>query len=228
MTQSWHRQLLFSILSVGLVIALGACTEVRRTAPERTATEQLLISTAIDEAVQRLEFSVPAGASVYFETRYIESYDSAYLIGEVRAALARQVSALSQTVEGADVIVEVRVGAASINRRRDYVGLGGFELPIPLSDSVHIPELVFAEDRNRTGIAKLSSVTYRVAKGQTEKNHIQIGESGPVYGLSWVDKTSILGIGWRRQNLLPDSLPDDLRRDGRDGDRTRDSVNESS
>ncbi|MEQ8604143.1 MAG: hypothetical protein RIB45_12575 [Marivibrio sp.] len=183
-----------------LALTTAACTEVRRTAPERAATEQLLISTAADQAVEKLEIDAPDGASVFLDAQYHESYDAAYVLGAVRERIARQGFRLRPTRAAADYVVELRSGALSVNRRRDFVGVGGFEAPVPLSEAVEIPELALFESLDRTGVAKLAVAVYRRADGAL------VSQTGPVYGLSWLEKNQLFGVGWRDENLLPERV----------------------
>jgi len=200
------RPIIRAALCVILAAAVGACTEVRRTAPERTATEQLLISTAADQAIEKLEIDAPDRASIFLDAQYYKSYDEGYVLAAVRERLAAQGHRLAAEREAAEYVVELRAGALSINRRRDFVGVGGFEAPIPLSEAVEIPELAIFESLDRTGLAKLAFAVYRRADGKL------ISETGSVYGLSWLDKDQLLGVGWRDENLLPERVEERRRK----------------
>lgn len=190
------RVLLCSTL---LTISIG-CTEIRETAPDRTANEQLLISTAADRAIERLTFGLPANAQVLLRTAHFESYDETYVVGGVRQKLAREGARLVDSRDQADFIVELRSGALSINQRRDYIGFGGFEVPVPLSEAVQLPLASFYEENNQTGLAKLVATTYE-AETQTF-----FYSSGPVFGISWIDKSTLLGVGWRDTNVVPEKF----------------------
>jgi len=49
------------MLSLLSALALSGCSTMRETAPDRSAREQLLISTAADRAAERLNLKIPAG-----------------------------------------------------------------------------------------------------------------------------------------------------------------------
>lgn len=193
-------------IAVALSAALAGCTEVRRTQPDRTATEQLLISTAADNAVEKLEIGAPEGAAVFLDTQYYKSYDEGYVLGAVRERLAEQGMRLVGSRQKAEYAVEIRSGALSINQRRDFAGFGGFEAPIPLSEAVEIPELAVFESLDRTGLAKMALATYSLPDGRL------VSETGPVYGLSWLDKNQLFGVGWRDENLLPEDVEERRRK----------------
>jgi hypothetical protein len=54
-------------------LSLGGCTTVGLTEPGQTATEQLLISTAIDHLVGQPDRVVPAGSKVFVDPRYFDN-----------------------------------------------------------------------------------------------------------------------------------------------------------
>lgn len=193
------------MISLAGLAGVSACTEVRETSPERTANEQLLISTAADEAIERLNFGLPQDAEVYLETRYLESYDRDYVIAALRSEVAKQSAALVSNREEASHVVEVRAGALSTNKRTDYVGFGGFEVPVPFSEAVTLPLASLYKDYSRTGIAKLAATTYAAESGAL------VHAAGPVYGLSWVDRNQVLGVGWWDNNLLPRKIDEEMR-----------------
>lgn len=196
----------YAITSVVLLsAALGGCTDVRQTNPDRTANEQLLISTAADKAIAQMNFAGLEGESVFLDTEFFESYDKPYVVGTFRSRIAEQGGFLAADRKKADYIVEVRSGALSINQELFYVGIGGFEVPIPLSEAVDLPLATVYEDFDRTAIAKFGAVTLSAEDGRL------IESVGPVYGLAWMDKDAILGFGWDTANTLPKSIQDNPR-----------------
>ena len=54
------------------LLLLAACSLTRESNPPRTATEELLISTAIDRAVEGLKLDIPKSTSVYLDTSDFE------------------------------------------------------------------------------------------------------------------------------------------------------------
>ena len=68
-----------------LCLALAGCGTTKWTDTRRSATEQLLISNAMDRAVSRLDFRALAGKKVYLDAKPLQSAtDSAYLISCLR------------------------------------------------------------------------------------------------------------------------------------------------
>ena len=67
-----------------LAVSLTACSFPRETEPERTATEQLLFSTAMDRVGAALALEMNKETKVYVEEKYAEGTDAKYLIATIR------------------------------------------------------------------------------------------------------------------------------------------------
>ena len=74
------------ILLVPLLCALG-CTAVRETQPERTATEQLIISSAVVDAARQIKADAVAGKKVVVDVTYLKTVDVEFTQGELRDRL---------------------------------------------------------------------------------------------------------------------------------------------
>ena len=91
---------------------LTGCGTTGTSNTQRTATEQLLISDAIDRTVQAINFSTLAGESVYFDERHLyEAVDNGYLISSLRQHLLASGCILKDDREAATYVVEPRAGA---------------------------------------------------------------------------------------------------------------------
>jgi hypothetical protein len=191
------------LAALSAVLILAGCTDVHRTEPDRTANEQLLISKAADEAADQLDFTAVAGQRVYVDSSNFESLDKGYAISRIRTAILAHGGKLANERRGADLIAEISSGALSINRKSFLVGLPALELPVPTTESVALPEFAIFKQADRTGLAKFAATLYEADTGQLVAN------PDPAYGLSWLDRSSIFGIGWTDDNLLPPEVPDD-------------------
>src|ERR1700744_295083 len=98
------------LLTFGLLL-LGGCTTEKTTDTARSATEQLLLSTAIDHALQSINLKILAHRKVFLDATYFDSYDSKYVLGTIRDALSRDGAILEDTAAASDIIVEARSGA---------------------------------------------------------------------------------------------------------------------
>ena len=124
------------------MLALSACTTVRETIPQRSATEQLLISTAVDRAVDGMDLKIPAGTKVFLEAGQLDSSDGKYAAGAIKERLLRSGANLVTDAGRADAIVEVRAGALSIDDKKTVVGTDTFNLPVPFAgEAVTVPQI---------------------------------------------------------------------------------------
>lgn len=117
---------------LAMVLGLAGCTTARETNPARTATEQLLVSTAADHAADRLELGLPKDTKVFLDAQYFEGTDQKYAISTIRDQLLKQGDRLVADKGNADAIVEIRAGALSVDQDTTLLGIPSFDIPIPL------------------------------------------------------------------------------------------------
>src|SRR4051794_6454306 len=100
-----------------LAIFLAGCGTTRWTDTKRTATEQMLVSDAIDRAVSRIDFRLLAGKDVFLETAYLgEAVDKEYLTGTLRQQMVSNGCILKEKRDQATFVVEVRAGTVGTDR----------------------------------------------------------------------------------------------------------------
>src|ERR1035441_4077829 len=88
--RAWRKgRILLGATAAAALLAGGGCTQTILTAPQRSATEQLLLSTAAERAIVSTNLSLFDGKKVFFDASYFESYDGKYAIGTIRDALSR-------------------------------------------------------------------------------------------------------------------------------------------
>jgi hypothetical protein len=190
-------------LCLAVTLALCGCTTERQTDPARTATEQLLISTAADRAANKLALQIPRNSQVFVDAADFEGVDSKYAIAAIRAHLIENGAKLVDDRAKADTIVEIRAGALSVNQDQMLVGIPQITLPIPLAGQLSTPEIALFKRDRRQGLAKFTAVGYRAADGS------MIASSEPDYGQShethWV---VLLLVGWTTSDIGPEDDPD--------------------
>src|SRR5829696_6091108 len=130
-----------TILSTAAMLCLTACTQTGLTTPKRSATEQLLISTAADRALAQVDFSIVHGKKVYVDRSYYDSKDEDYVIGTIRDFVSTNAGLLVGEVEEADLVIEPRSGALSIDSSSSLIGMPSSAAPIPIAGSVSLPEV---------------------------------------------------------------------------------------
>src|SRR5690348_16523070 len=123
----------FAVAAMLGALLLGGCSTVRDSQPPRTATEEMLISAAADRAAKALQPHFAPGAKVFVDAQYFEGTDDKYAISAIRDSLARKGAHLVSDQKTADLVVEIRSGAQSIDQNSLLIGLPSLNLPIPLT-----------------------------------------------------------------------------------------------
>lgn len=191
-------------------LLLAGCTTTRVTEPYQTATEQLLVSSAVDHAIDNLKPPIPRGSKVYVDTEFFDGASGGndvvlprYAIGAVRDLILRDGGDLVDERTAADLVVELRNGGQAIDHKTVLVGLPTIPVPAPLTGTVQTPELSLFKRDEQHGISKLALTVYGAKSG------VLAGSTGPIYGDSHDTHWTVLLIfGWDRQNILPEDIPE--------------------
>jgi hypothetical protein len=189
----WPRLTLIAALVAHGAGMLSGCGTTRSSDTQRTATEQLLISDAIDRAVQTVTFNSLAGQSVYLDdSRLGDVVDKDYLVSTLRQHLLASGCALRDDRDAADFIVEARVGSVGTDRNDLLFGVPSMNVPqiFPLQPApAAIPEIPFAKRRDQRGIVKLAVFAYHRESG------LPVWQSGLALQESSSNDVWILGAG---------------------------------
>lgn len=189
----------FALIAVILtILALygAGCASEEETNPPRSATEQLLLSTAADRALSTVNFNIFSGQSIYLDFTYFDSYDAKYAEGEIRDALNRAGALLMPDAKSADVIIEARSGAYSIDTNSVFFGIPAIPIPIPTEATVPVtPRVAFYERDSQDSYAKIALLAY------ANKSRAHIYSSGTLDGHSYHTYRSLLVISWWRTDI---------------------------
>ncbi|MEX2172854.1 MAG: DUF6655 family protein [Pirellulaceae bacterium] len=139
----------------------------------RLATEQLIVSDAVDQAVAAIDFSPLSGSKVYFDTKYLDGVkltpvgNVEYVVSSLRQQMAAYDCRLQDKPEEADFIVEARVGVMSHDSQELTYGIPGsaalstasvfLAAPIP---APAMPELSLGRRNHQQGTAKIGVFAY--------------------------------------------------------------------
>jgi hypothetical protein len=176
----------------------------------RSATEQLLLSTAADRAMQSLDLGVFAGKKVYVDATYFDSYDPKNALGTVRDALNSAGALLVASATNAEYVVEARSGALSIDYDQTLIGMPSTGVPIPLAGTFNIPEIALYKSQKQASTAKFALLAYSRVTGE------HYSSKGPLVGKSYNNYYKFLGfITWtltdlpekKREKRHPESEP---------------------
>lgn len=188
-------------LALGL-LALAGCTDQTVTEPPRSATEELLVSAAVDRAAERLATALPARRltrPLYLDPVNLDSPDGRYAVGAVREALLRHGVRVVDERRQATYVLELRSGALSIDENSVLVGVPS--LSVPLIQGLSTPEIALFSEELHQGVVKLAATAFDPESGAL------VAASGPSYGFSHkAEWTALLVVSWTTSDLTVDEL----------------------
>jgi hypothetical protein len=170
----------------------------------RLATEQLVVSEAIDKAVASIDFTPLSGRKVYFDTQYIEGTNLGsnanikYAISSLRQQMMAYDVRLQEKPETAEFIVEGRIGVLANDGYEVTYGIPGnaaavsatvlLSTPVPVPQP-GFPELSLGRRNHQAGTAKIGLFAYdRVTREP-------VWQAGVKTASSNVRDTWFLGLG---------------------------------
>ncbi len=185
----------FVVACLAGVWLLACCTSTKMTTTARSATEQLLLSTATDHALQKIGLEMFAGRTVFLDATYFDSYDPKYVLGSVRDALSRAGARLVDNVTNAEIVMEVRSGALVLDQTETIFGLPSLGVPIPLAGTVQTPEIAFYKSETQRSYGKFALLSYN------RQSSAHTYSSGPLDGKSFDRHARVLFVAWHRTDV---------------------------
>ncbi len=174
-----------TLIAILLVSVAVGCTSTSTSNTARTAKEQLLLSNAVDQSLDKVDFSPMYGQKIHLEDKYLDCVDKAYILGSVRHRVLRAGGVLAAGADDADIVMEMRSGGVGTDTTNAFVGIPEFTLPGMMT----LPEIRFAERKTQYGYSKLGLVIYDAKTRQV------LGDGGVAMAQSDDNNWSILGVG---------------------------------
>ncbi len=191
-------------LALGLVYAIAGCGTTR----SFTATDQLLLSDAIDATVAKIDFSPLTGKKVFLDITYMKMLkapnnllDTDYVISSLRQGMIAENVLLVDTKDEAELIAEARVGTMGLDGHNVTYG-------VPASSSLSgagaltgasipaLPEMSVGRREAKLGAAKVAVFAY------VKASHEPYWQSGIARSSSTSRDTWFLGIGpWQEGTI---------------------------
>ncbi|TWU44053.1 hypothetical protein Q31b_15880 [Novipirellula aureliae] len=192
------RRILLNIVWVIGGVLLSGCGTTR----ERDATEQLVLSNAVDRSISAIDFRPMTGRKVYLDTSYLKEVkgssfvNAAYITSALRQQIAGAGCLLQDSSEQADLIIEPRVGTLGSDDHRVTFGipennsLSSAASLLPNAPSIpSIPEIAVARRDAREAAAKIAAFAY---DRETRK---AVWQSGVRQSIASAKDTYVLGVG---------------------------------
>jgi hypothetical protein len=184
------------LLLIGLM-ALG-CGTTRQTDTTRSATEMLLLSQAIDNSVNRLDFTPLKGKTVFFEEKCLDGVtDKGYLASSIRCKLLGDGCILVEEKAKANYVVEARAGCVGTDKHSLLLGVPQMNLPTILpGQPPMIPEIPLVKRTDQEGVAKIAVFAYNRLTGKA------VWQSGVQESVSTSKDVWVFGTGPFRQGSV--------------------------
>jgi hypothetical protein len=193
-----RRTIESSIWLMLLVSIMTGCGTTR----EKLATEQLLLSDAVDVAVSRIDFSPLRGEKVFLDDTYVKQIKGSgfvnadYIVSSIRQQMLAAGCLIQETRDQADYVAEARVGALGSDAHEFNFGLAGSQgisqaaslvsggIPLPV-----LPEISLARRTDDSAATKVAVFAYH------RESREPVWQSGLSVARSRANSRWVLGAG---------------------------------
>ena len=191
-----RRNSWFALAIASLSASILGCSSMKESDTSRTGLEQLLISSAIDQSLAKVDFRPIAGAKVHLKTDLLDCVDKNYIILTTRSKLLANHCELTDKPDEADILLEIASGGVGTDRTD--LTVGSPEIPLGIMGS--IPKVNVYERKKAMGTAKLVLVATDTKSKQpvinsgfslarSDHQHWTMMGSGPVLSGSVADQS---------------------------------------
>ena len=170
-----------------MILGATGCGTLR----EQGATDQLLLSDAVDRCIAQIDFMPLSGETVFFDTSFIPAskpssgLSTEYIISSLRQQMLQAGCLLQDSRDNAEYIVEARVGALATDGHDINIG-------VPASSSLNsaaslvsnapplptLPEVSFVKRKEDSAAAKIAVFAYhRESKRPSWQSGLSIAKS---------------------------------------------------
>jgi hypothetical protein len=192
MKGAWKSGLLLAAAG----ILWGGCHATKVTEPQRSVTEQFLLSAAAERAVAQVDLSVLKGRKVFVQERYFKGYDEGFAIGAIRERISKAGALMMGQEAAADVIVEIRNGGLGLDTRESLIGIPALNMPIPLTGPVSTPEIALYKSAMADSAGKFALFAYERVSGE------HVHSTGAMAGTAFFHHYRFLGLlNWRSTDV---------------------------
>ncbi|MEZ6039799.1 MAG: DUF6655 family protein [Planctomycetaceae bacterium] len=173
------------LVATAFLISGFGCSSTATSNTARTAKEQMLLSNAVDQSLDKVDFTPLYGQRVFLEEKYLDCIDKPYVVGSVRHRIMRAGGTLLPSADDADVVMELRSGGVGTDTSESFLGTPEIALPGMLT----IPEVRLVERKTQFGYSKLGLVIYDARSRQV------LGDGGMAMAQSDDNNWHVLGVG---------------------------------
>lgn len=186
------------MLAALMFVSVLGCGTTR----EYKATEQLVMSDAVDRSIATIDFRPLSGRKVYLDTSYLRHVKGEGFVNSeyVTSALRQQIVAAGCLIQDAspdaEIVIEARIGTLGADDHRVTFGvpennaLASAVSLIPGSPNIPtIPEIAVARRESREAAAKIAAFAY------DRETRAPLWQSGVESSLATAKDTWVMGVG---------------------------------
>jgi len=179
-----------------LVAALCGCSTVRESTPPRTATEELLLSAAVNRALAGQRLAWLEGKKTFLDDKYFEGYDKGHALGAIRELLSANGALLVNSQPEAQVVVEARCRVLSMDNSSFLIGIPTLAIPLSLTTTVPTPEVALYKRKRADTLAEFALFAYDRASGR------YLQSVRPMRGRAHLHRfTLLVVISWKKTDV---------------------------
>ncbi|KPK84625.1 MAG: hypothetical protein AMJ81_05125 [Phycisphaerae bacterium SM23_33] len=194
-----------AIFVLSATLCSAGCSSRLVTNTPRSAIEQLLLSRAVDKALDRFELPELADRKVFVDFANLKAYDQEYIKVATRARFAELGATLVEQADQADLVAEVASGALGIEYKNGVVGLPA--IPVPNSP-VPFPEAPLYRTTEQTGIIKLLIFVHDKGRFVAANHYYAKADRDESFILWWrFQRQDEVRQGWERADLKLQAKP---------------------
>ena len=203
--ETTRKSITLGIALTALILTTGCTGEIRETTTPRTATEQLLISTAGERAMKKFEKKLVKlrGKRVAIDDSKFESVQKLYVVSSLKNLLSRneikvvpmkkkkyRVVGGKEVELGPNYVIEIRSAALGIKDSSFGLGVPPLPIPIPQTNLTSVAPGLYLFNRDKQeGWAKFQFWIYEPV------TDTYIDQSGDLWGKAYYTQWIFFGIG---------------------------------
>ena len=141
-----------------VALLMAGCSTPRTSDTGRTAVEQFLISTVVENGISYADFKPYKGKKIFIEYDYLATQvDKAYVQGVFELHLAQQGLLVCRDAKAADYIVQIICGVLATDANSIMIGTPTLPIPVPDTTlSIAIPEIPLFKKLTRSGYGRFA------------------------------------------------------------------------
>lgn len=188
----------FQALALSVLIFSG-CTSIESRLHGRTATEQYLVTAAVERALEDVRWDRLAGKRVKLKVSAVQELEKDFVQECIRRHLAAEGAKLVESVTGSDVVVKALVESVGSD-----IWIGNFGIPLIATTHPEVPAPVggisLFNSNHQQGYCRMQLFGYHP---KTEKLLWRIG---PVHGDSYFKTSTLLGLfgPYKSSDIFPE------------------------